>query len=203
MCGGRNPNLDGPQDPSDSDPGDPRLADGSRGVFDGCLTHFEDGSHQFRVREGDTESRRPPDGEPGGELIFDKVLLIAGEGEPTIGAPSGRGPRGRQIVRQFRDKKIVIQKFRRRKNMRRSRGHRQPYTTVQITEHRRRPDRPACRSVKDKTADGRVSPRERFFARLPGCEPFHSPGNLVGESSPPLSEALIMSTPAPGSLVSL
>jgi large subunit ribosomal protein L21 len=37
------------------------------------------------------------------------------------------------IVDQFRTKKIIIQKFRRRKNMRRRRGHRQPYTTVRIT----------------------------------------------------------------------
>ena len=37
------------------------------------------------------------------------------------------------IVDQFRTKKIIVQKFRRRKNVRRRRGHRQPYTTVRIT----------------------------------------------------------------------
>ncbi len=95
---------------------------------------FEDGSHQFRVREGDTivVDRRTAD--LGTELIFDKVLLIAGDGAPTIGAPLLAGARVvARIVRQFRDKKLVIQKFRRRKNMRRRNGHRQYYTTVQIT----------------------------------------------------------------------
>ena len=95
---------------------------------------FENGSHQFRVREGDriTIDRRPV--EPGAEVVFDKVLLVASDDGATIGTPFVTGARvvGR-VERQFRDKKIIIQKFRRRKNMRRRRGHRQPFTTVQIT----------------------------------------------------------------------
>jgi large subunit ribosomal protein L21 len=95
---------------------------------------FENGSHQFLVREGDRVTIDRRDGEPGTEVVFDRVLLVAGSDEPKIGAPLVDGARvvGR-VVRQFRDKKIIIQKFRRRKNMRRRRGHRQPYTTVQIT----------------------------------------------------------------------
>ena len=38
-----------------------------------------------------------------------------------------------RIVDQFRAKKIIIQKFRRRKNYRRRKGHRQPHTMIQIT----------------------------------------------------------------------
>jgi large subunit ribosomal protein L21 len=95
---------------------------------------FEDGSHQFRVREGDTITVDRRDGEPGSELVFNKVLLIAGDGAPTIGTPLLSGAKVvARIVREFRDKKIVIQKFRRRKNMRRRNGHRQYYTSVQIT----------------------------------------------------------------------
>src|SRR3954469_22713396 len=95
---------------------------------------FEDGSHQFRVREGDTITVDRRDGEPGSELVFNKVLLIAGDGAPSIGTPLLTGAKVvARIVREFRDKKIVIQKFRRRKNMRRRNGHRQYYTSVQIT----------------------------------------------------------------------
>jgi large subunit ribosomal protein L21 len=97
---------------------------------------FEDGSHQFRVSEGDRVVVDRREGEPGTELVFNKVLLIAGDGAaaPTIGAPVLEGARVvAKIVQQFRDKKIIIQKFRRRKNMRRRRGHRQSYTTVLIT----------------------------------------------------------------------
>jgi large subunit ribosomal protein L21 len=95
---------------------------------------FEDGSHQFRVREGDRLVVDRREGDPGAELVFSKVLLIAGNGAPTIGAPVVEGARvTARIVEQTRDKKIIIQKFRRRKNMRRRNGHRQPHTTVQIT----------------------------------------------------------------------
>jgi large subunit ribosomal protein L21 len=95
---------------------------------------FEDGSHQFRVREGDRISVDRRDGELGGEVVFSKVLLVSGEGEPRIGAPVLEGAQVvAKIVSQYRDRKIIIQKFRRRKNMRRRKGHRQPYTMVQIT----------------------------------------------------------------------
>jgi large subunit ribosomal protein L21 len=96
---------------------------------------FEDGSHQFRASEGDVVTVDRRDGNDGDEVIFDKVLLIAGtDGEPTIGTPTVAGAKVvAKVVRQFRAKKIVIRKFRRRKGYRRKRGHRQYYTTVQIT----------------------------------------------------------------------
>ncbi len=96
---------------------------------------IEDGSHQFRVREGDRIQVDRRDGKAGDELIFSKVLLLAGgEGDATIGTPIVEGARVvGTIVNQFKSKKIIIQKFRRRKNMRRRNGHRQPYTVVQIT----------------------------------------------------------------------
>ena len=95
---------------------------------------FEDGSHQYRVREGDKIVVDRRAGEPGDELVFPKVLLVSGDGAPRIGAPLLEGARVvATIVDQFRAKKIIIQKFRRRKNMRRRTGHRQPYTMVRIT----------------------------------------------------------------------
>jgi large subunit ribosomal protein L21 len=95
---------------------------------------FENGSHQFRVREGDRITIDRRDGEAGAEVVFDQVLLVANDDGATIGTPLVTGARVvGKVERQFRDKKIIIQKFRRRKNMRRRRGHRQSYTTVQIT----------------------------------------------------------------------
>jgi large subunit ribosomal protein L21 len=96
---------------------------------------IEDGSHQFRVREGDRIRVDRRDGEPGDELVFPKVLLITRDNaEPAVGSPVVDGAHVvGKIVNQFRTKKIIIQKFRRRKNVRRRNGHRQPYTTVQIT----------------------------------------------------------------------
>lgn len=95
---------------------------------------FEDGSHQFRVSEGDRVIVDRRQGDAGTEVVFPKVLLIAGPEGANIGAPVIEGATVHaKIVDQFRDKKIIVQKFRRRKNMRRRKGHRQPYTTVLIT----------------------------------------------------------------------
>ena len=96
---------------------------------------IEEGSHQFRVREGDRIRVDRRDGKPGDELVFPKVLLITAEdGTATIGLPTVDGAQVTgKIVNQFRAKKIIIQKFRRRKNVRRKNGHRQPFTMVQIT----------------------------------------------------------------------
>lgn len=96
---------------------------------------FENGSHQYRVQEGDKLDVDRQPGNDGDELTFEKVLLVAGtDGDPLIGAPVVEGAKVTgTIVRQYRQKKIIIQKFRRRKGYRRKRGHRQYMTTVQIT----------------------------------------------------------------------
>jgi large subunit ribosomal protein L21 len=95
---------------------------------------FEDGSHQFRVHEGDRLVVDRREGEPGTELIFSKVLLVAGPEGTAIGTPVVEGANvGARIVDQLRSKKIIIQKFRHRKNCRRRNGHRQLHTIVQIT----------------------------------------------------------------------
>ncbi len=95
---------------------------------------FEDGSHQFRVHEGDRIIVDRREGEPGTELIFPKVLLVAGPEGVTLGTPVIEGASvGARIVSQPRSKKIIIQKFRRRKNFRRRTSHRQLLTMVEIT----------------------------------------------------------------------
>ncbi|GIW86102.1 MAG: 50S ribosomal protein L21 [Isosphaeraceae bacterium] len=96
---------------------------------------IENGSHQYRVQEGDLLTIDKQPGEAGSEIVFDRVLLVAGDGPPRIGTPLVEGARVvGQLVRTFRGKKIIIRKFRRRKGYRRKRGHRQTYTTVKITQ---------------------------------------------------------------------
>jgi large subunit ribosomal protein L21 len=95
---------------------------------------IEDGSHQFKVQVGDVVQFDFRHGDPGTEVTFSKVLLLAGgEGAPTIGLPvlEGASVVGK-IVQHYKTKKIIIQKFRRRKNVRRRNGHRQNYTMVRI-----------------------------------------------------------------------
>ena len=55
---------------------------------------IEEGSHQFRVREGDRIRVDRRDGKPGDELVFPKVLLITGEdGTAKIGVPTSMEPK--------------------------------------------------------------------------------------------------------------
>jgi large subunit ribosomal protein L21 len=95
---------------------------------------FEDGSRQYMVSEQDviTVDYRP--GEPGAQVLFDRVLLYQNDDETRIGQPTLAGLRVvGQVVAQTSEK-YVIGKFRRRKNYRRKKGHRQPYTQVRITQ---------------------------------------------------------------------
>lgn len=96
---------------------------------------FENGSHQHLVREGDVLNLDKVAGDLGAELTFEKVLLISGgEDAPRIGTPLLEGAKViAKVVRQYRDKKIIIQKFRRRKGYRRKKGHRQYKTALLVT----------------------------------------------------------------------
>jgi large subunit ribosomal protein L21 len=93
---------------------------------------FEDGSRQYRVSEGDVVKVDYRDAGIGARLEFPRVLLYQGAEGLQIGQPMLEGAR---IIGQVVDHptiKVYVQHFRRRKNYRRLRGHRQPYTAVQI-----------------------------------------------------------------------
>ena len=91
------------------------------------------GGKQYRVEEGDVVKIEKIDGERGSELTFDDVLLVGDDDETHVGAPTVAGASvSGTILEQDRDRKIVIFKFRRRKNYIRKQGHRQAYTRVRI-----------------------------------------------------------------------
>jgi large subunit ribosomal protein L21 len=96
---------------------------------------FEDGGHQYRVEEGQQLEIDYREASRGDELRFEKVLAYRDEdglklGEPVLESAAviaevlsvGQGP------------KLVVQKFRRRKNSRTKTGHRQLHTQVRITK---------------------------------------------------------------------
>jgi large subunit ribosomal protein L21 len=93
---------------------------------------FEDGSHQYRVQEGDVVKVDYRDAEIGARLEFPRVLLYEKDADTRIGQPTIEGARVLGEVVAHPSTKLYIQHFRRRKNYRRLRGHRQPYTSVQI-----------------------------------------------------------------------
>lgn len=92
---------------------------------------FEDGSRQYRVSEGDVVQVDYRDLEPGAPIEFQRILLCKGE-ELQIGQPLVDGARVLGEVVDIPSHKIYVQHFRRRKNYRKFRGHRQHYLAVRI-----------------------------------------------------------------------
>ena len=94
---------------------------------------IETGGKQFRVEEGATIEVEKLPGEKGDTVTFDSVLLVGGGGKTTLGSPtlSGASVTGK-IVQQGRAKKVLVFKFKRRKDYRRRNGHRQSFTAVKI-----------------------------------------------------------------------
>ena len=92
------------------------------------------GGKQFKVRPGDTIGVMALGGEPGDNVAFDHVLMLAEGDEPSLGSPviEGASVTG-QIVEHVRAAKVMAFKKRRRKNSKRKRGHRQDLTLVRIT----------------------------------------------------------------------
>ncbi|CAN5436216.1 50S ribosomal protein L21 [soil metagenome] len=93
---------------------------------------FESGSRQYRVSEGDLVTVDYCDKEPGSLHEFDKVLLLKTDAGLTIGQPLVAGAKILAEVVDHPTIKVTIQHFRRRKNYRRFKGHRQPYLRVRI-----------------------------------------------------------------------
>jgi large subunit ribosomal protein L21 len=92
------------------------------------------GGKQYRVATNDVISVERLEGEPGGTIEFDEVLLVGGD-NPQVGAPTVAGAKVMAtVLEQGKGPKIIVFKKRRRKNFRRRTGHRQLQTVVRIAD---------------------------------------------------------------------
>ena len=95
---------------------------------------FQSGGKQHRVSQGDVVKLELLEVEPGEEVVFDKVLMVANGDDVSVGAPFVEGGQVKgEVLRNARDKKIRIIKFKRRKDYMRRQGHRQWFTQLKIT----------------------------------------------------------------------
>ena len=94
---------------------------------------FEDGSRQYRVSEGDVVKVDYREVEVGERVEFPRVLLCKDGDTLQIGQPVVAGVRVIGDVVDHPSIKVFVQHFRRRKNYRRLRGHRQWYTAVKVS----------------------------------------------------------------------
>lgn len=89
---------------------------------------------QYKVEEKTTVFFEKIEGDEGKKLTFDKVILVSDDGKVQVGNPYVTGAKVEgKIVSQGRGKKILVFKYKAKKNERKTRGHRQDYTKVDIT----------------------------------------------------------------------
>lgn len=112
---------------------------------------FEDGSRQYRVEPNSSVVIDYRDVQPGQQVELTKVLLYQSGAETLIGKPLVEGARVIAEVTELPKKKTVIQKFRRRKNYRRLKGHTQPFVRVRVKHILKAGEQPPPEAPKPET----------------------------------------------------
>ncbi len=92
------------------------------------------GGKQHAVKEGEVLRVEKLDAEAGAEFVFDEVLMIKGnDNKVAVGTPLLKNASvTAEIVEHGRGKKIIVFKYKRKKNYQRKQGHRQDFTAVRI-----------------------------------------------------------------------
>ena len=95
-------------------------------VIDAC-------GRQYKVAEGDLVFVEKLEANENEKVTFDQVLLISDDGKVKVGTPTIKNAKVEAtVVAQGKAKKIVVFKYKAKKNERKKQGHRQPYTQVKI-----------------------------------------------------------------------
>ena len=94
---------------------------------------IKSGGKQYRVGLGDVIRVERLTAEPGDTINLDRVLMVKGESDVQVGAPTLSEVVTCTVKGHGRGNKVRVFKMRRRKNYRRQAGHRQDYTELQVT----------------------------------------------------------------------
>ena len=91
------------------------------------------GGKQYRVQQGDEFRVEKLDAEVGDKVVFDKVVAVGGD-KLVAGTPFVEGCTVEaEVLEQGKADKVIIYKYKAKKDYRRKNGHRQPYTLVKVT----------------------------------------------------------------------
>ena len=107
---------------------------------------------QYKVAEGDVIFFEKLDVEEGKKVTFDNVVLVSDDKKVEVGAPYVKGVKVEgKVVAHGKGKKVLVYKYKAKKNYRRTQGHRQPYTKVEITNIKTAAEKAAAKA-ETKTA---------------------------------------------------
>ena len=94
---------------------------------------IETGGKQYKVQEGDTVFVEKLDVAEGDVVTLENVLAVSKDGSLVIGSPTVAGAKVQaKVEKQGKGKKVVIFKYKSKKDYRRKQGHRQPFTKLVI-----------------------------------------------------------------------
>ena len=89
---------------------------------------------QYKVSEGDVVFFEKLEAEEGKKVKFDNVILVSDGNKVEVGTPYVKGAKVEgKVIAHGKAKKIIVFKYKAKKNYRRKQGHRQPFTKVEIT----------------------------------------------------------------------
>ncbi len=93
------------------------------------------GGKQYKVKEGDVIDVEKLDLEKGGKIDFEEILLTSDGKNVKIGNPYVKGAKVKvEILEQFKDKKVIVFKYKPKKRYKRKKGHRQQLTKIKISK---------------------------------------------------------------------
>ena len=107
-----------------------RLVRGGQNIMYAVI---ETGGKQYRVKEGDVITVEKLEVEAGEKVVFDKVLMAGDGADLEIGKPYVDTKVFGQVVENGKGQKVIIFKYKAKKDYRKKQGHRQPYTMIEIT----------------------------------------------------------------------
>ena len=91
------------------------------------------GGKQYKVAQGDVLFVEKLEANEGDVVTLDQVLAVAGENGLTVGAPVVEGATvTAKVVAQGKAKRVIVYKYKAKKDYRRKQGHRQPYTKIVV-----------------------------------------------------------------------
>ena len=112
---------------------------------------IESCGRQYKVSEGDVVFFEKLEAEEGKKITFDKVILVSDGKKVEVGTPYVKGIKVEgKVVSHGKGKKILVYKYKAKKNYRRTQGHRQPYTKVEITKIKTAEEKAETKEVQAK-----------------------------------------------------
>lgn len=125
----------------------------------------ETGGKQYRVQEGDVITVEKLDLNAGDKVEFDKVLLLNNDAEMKVGAPYVEGAKVfGEVVENGKGKKVIIFKYKAKKDYRKKQGHRQPYTMVKIESLNGAVSEKKAQAKAETKAEVKAEPKEQKFS---------------------------------------